>query len=361
MTAPLPLLLPIPDPIVMRMPLFHRVWMGALAFALLLVGCGPDIDDAPPLPSRTEQAMALLPANARFAGMLDLQDLQQNGGLSFSSDRGITVRFLDSDLTFNPLSAEQQTHLQAFIDATGFEPGTDLHAAYVAGDSTRPQAVLLAAAFDRERLTDQLLSEFETRLDTTVHRGTPVFRLRMNDGPALQFALMNDGWMALSDNTTLLHTLIDRSLDAAPTSADDAMMPLVTALGGRGGAWFTLRDLPTQRVTQSADEQRLARLARAVRDAGTALAFTQEGVSGTVLLTTDQDPADLADVVRGVVSTFKLSEELSPEQKELLDRVTVTDAGGSVWITFEVPQETLARLLIQSIRGRGGERLTVVR
>jgi hypothetical protein len=312
--------------------------------------------------------MTLLPADARFAGMLDVQNLQQNGGLSFSSQRGITVQFLDSDVTFNPLSAEQQNRLQAFIEATGFEPGSDLHAAYVAGDSTQPQAVLFAAAYDRDRLASRLVARFGTRLDTTSYRETPIMRLRpeddenrAQDGAPLQFALMRDGWMALSSDTSRLHAIIDRSLADGAADAP-SMMPLVSALGGRGGAWMALRDLPNQRMAQSANEQRLAQLARAVRDAGMALSFRRDGVDGTILLTTDQDPADVADVVRGAISTIKLQSELTSEQENLLDRISVTEAGGDrVWVTFDVPQETLARVLIQSMRGEQRGALTMAR
>lgn len=353
----------------MRTALTRSLWAIPLAALLLVAGCGPSVDDAPPLPTRTEQAIALLPSDARFAGMLDLQDLQENGGLSFTSERGITVQFLDSDVTFNPLSAEQQDRLEAFIEATGFEPGSDLHAAYVAGDSTQPQAVLLAASYERDRLTSVLVEQFDGRLDTTSYQGAPILRLRAEDEDVssssdtpLQFALLDDGWMALSADTPRLRAIIDRSLAADAPSDAPSMMPLVTRLGGRGGAWIAVRDLPSQRMAQSAGEQRLARLARAVRDAGMALSFRPDGVDGTILLTTDQDPSDVADVVRGALSTLKLQSNLTTEQEELLDRITVIKAGDErVWVTFDVPQETLARILIQSMRDGDGGRLTMAR
>ncbi|NBB73554.1 MAG: hypothetical protein GVY35_07750 [Bacteroidetes bacterium] len=331
-----------------------RIWIVASALLLIATGCGPDVTDAPPVPARTEQAMALLPADARFAGMLDLQDLQANGGISFSSERGITVRFLDSDLTFNPLSAEYQERLQAFIEATGFEPGRDLHAAYVAGDTTRPRSVLLAADVDRTRLVDQLTKSFASRLDTTSYRGVPMMQLQAEgDDIPLQFALLNDGWIALSPDAQALRATVDRSLNAASEPTGDAMAPLVEAIGGRGGAWLTLRDLPTQRLMQSADDQRLSQLAGAVRDVASALRFTPDGVAGTALLTTDRDAGDIADVVRGAVSTVKMNQQLTEEQRQLLDQITVTDATGQVWIEFSLSQETLARLLIQSMQSRG--------
>lgn len=335
--------------------LLHRGWTILGAALLLIVGCGPDVTDSPPVPARTEQAMALLPADAQFAGMLDLQDLQDNGGISFSSERGVTVRFLDSDLTFNPLSTDQQERLQAFIEATGFEPGSDLHTAYVAGDSTRPRSILLAAEVDRERLVQQLLDTFGTRLDTTTYRGTPIVRLQTDAlDNALRFALLDDAWIALSSDIAPLRSTIDRSLATTSTPPDDhAMTPLVRAVGGRGSAWLALRDLPTQRLAQSADDRRMNQLARAVRDVASALHFGADGVAGTVLLTTDQDASDLADVVRGLVSAVKMNEEVSDEQRQLLDQITVTAAGGEVWIEFSVPQETLARILIQSMRGEG--------
>jgi len=341
--------------------LLHRDWIFLGTVLLLVAGCGPDVTESPPVPARTEHAMALLPADAQFAGMLDLQDVQEKGGISFSSERGLTVRFLDSDLTFNPLSDEQQERLQEFIDATGFEPGTDLHAAYVVGDSTRPRAILLAAAMNRDQLVQQMLNTFSTRLDTTTYRGAPILQLRTEAGEStLQFALLDDAWIALSSDRATLQATINRALDSPSAPSDDhAMMPLVRAMGGRGGAWLALRDLPSQRLAQSANDQRMNQLARAVRDAASALRFEADGVAGTVLLTTDQEAADLADVVRGVVSAVKMNQEITAEQRQLLDQITVTAADGQVWITFNVPQETLARILIQSMRG--GSRFVVSR
>lgn len=334
--------------------MLRRGWILLGIVLLLVTGCGPDVTESPPVPARTEQAMALLPADARFTGMVDLQDVQENGGISFSSERGITVRFLDSDLTFNPLSAEQQERLQDFIDATGFEPGTDLHTAYVAGDSMRPRSILLAAEMNRERLLQQLLDTFSTRLDTTTYRGAPIVQLRTEASEnTLQFALLDDNWIALSPDITTLEATIDRSLESPSASPDEysAMMPLVRAVGGRGGAWLALRDLPSQRLAQSADDQRMNQLARAVRDVASALHFEADGVAGTVLLTTDQNAADLADVVRGLVSAVKMNQDITEEQRQLLDQVTVTPTDGQVWIAFNVSQETLARILIQSVRG----------
>ena len=337
------------------MPLapLSRIWVLASAALLFMTGCGPDVTNAPPVPARTQQAMTLLPAEAAFAGMLDLQDLQENGGISFSSERGVTVRFLDSDLAFNPLSAEQQERLQAFIDATGFDPGRDLLAAYAAGDSTRPRTILLATQMDRDRLVEQLVDSFGARIDTASYREAPILRLQVDraDVP-IQFALMDDGWVALSSDPAVLRATIDRS--QAPSAPSGRAMPsLVDAIGGRGGAWLTLRDLPSQRLALSAGDDRLNQLARAVRDVASALRFEADGVAGTVLLTTDQNARDVADVVRGAISTVKMNQELSAEQRQLLDQIRVTDATGQVWIEFTVPQETLARLLIQSVQSRG--------
>lgn len=345
----------------MRFMSLYPVWM-LLGAVLALAGCGPDVSDAPPVPERTQRALALLPADAQYAGMLDLQALQARGGIAFSSERGVTVRFLDSDLTVNPLSAEQQSRLQAFVEATGFEPGTDLHAAYMASDAARSRTLLLAADVDRARLVDELLATFERRLDTTSYRGAPILRLRDDDGAAqVQFALLDAGWMALSDDTPALRATIDRSLDAPSEASDRALQPLVDAVGGRGGAWLTLRDLPSQRIASSTGDARMNQLARAVRDIGSALQFTPDGVVGTVLLTTDQDAGDVADVIRGAISAVKMNQELTEEQRTLIDEVTVTPARGQVWIQFTVPQETLARLLIQSMRSGGGPSFIVAR
>ena len=342
----------------MSQALSSRLVLFGCALLLLVTGCGPE--EPPPVPTRTEQAMALFPDNARFVGMVDLQDLQTNGGIAFSSERGVTVRFLDSDLTFNPLSTDQQARLQAFIEATGFEPGTDLHAAYAIGDSLQgPPAILLAAEVNSEKLVDHLLTEFENRVDTSSYRGTPLVRLRdTGQEPGLRFALLHNGWIAVSPDPADLRAIVDQSLDNGAPSPDDATPELVAQVAGRGGAWLVARDLSTQRAARSADDRRVQQVAQAVRDVATALNFEGDGITGTVLLTTDRDAGDLASVVRGLISAGKLREGLTEEQRRLLDKVTVIDQEGQVWIHFEADQETLARLLIETMQSdqRGGRR-----
>lgn len=298
--------------------------------------------------------MALFPEDARFAAMLDVQALQRDGGIAFSSERGITIRFLDSDVTFNPLSAEQQTRLEGFIEATGFEPGEDLHAAYVASDSLDDPSFLLAVEADRERLTEHLLAEFDGRIDTTTYRDTPLLTLRPDDADrsALRLALLDDAWIALATDTATLRAMIDRARDDAPASSDRAMAEMVTQIGGRGGAWVIARDLPTQHLGDVSDEQRVHQLARAVRDAAAAFDFAGDGVHGTVLLTTDRDPGDLGDVVRGLISAVKMNGDLTEEQRQFLDRVTVSERGGSVWVDFDMDENTMARLLLQTMQAR---------
>lgn len=325
---------------------------------LLLTGCRAD-GEAPPVPARTEQAMALLPPHARVAGMVDLQDLQNNGGIAFSSERGITVRFMDSDVTFNPLSAEQQDRLDTFIAATGFEPGTDLHAAYAASDSLYGQTFLLAADVDRDRLLDELEAELDDRIATTPYRSVSIVTVAGPvEGDAFSFAMLDDGWIALSANRDAVEAIVDRARDDDATTPS-ALSPLVQQVAGRGGAWAIARRLPAQQMARSPDDRRLRQLVQGVRDAATALHFEGDGVTGTVLLATDRDPGDLADVVRGLVSAVKLRETLTEEQRHFLDRVRVTERSGYVWVDFNVDQATLARLLIETMQSPNRAATTV--
>lgn len=321
-----------------------------LALTLTIVGCRGDAP--PPLTPSAQEAARVLPSDARLITRLDLNNLQQQTGLALSSERGVTLRFLDSDITFNPLSTKAQHRLQAFIDATGFDPASDLESIYVAmpSDSAEARGAGFAIRVDmnRSQLEDYLASQDSLVAHDASYRNTAIYRLRRGPDP-LQFALLSDRLIVAASNDGALRTMIDRYDGQAPTLANSSeqRQRLFAESVREGPLGLVAYDLPTQRLLQQTDaDSDLERIGQAVRDIVGTLDFTEDQVRGRLLLTTDRNASDVASVVRGAIAALKTDPDRSDAQRAMLDRVKVTDGDGTVTIQFDMKMEMLARMLL---------------
>ncbi len=325
----------------------------------LLGGCG---DDTPSLTSSAEEAARVLPADARFVTRLDLRTLQQNSGLTLSSERGITLRLLDSDVTFNPLSEATQSRLQAFIDATGFDPASDLESVYAAvpGDSSSPGDQSLGFAILADMNPDQLrayLADQDSLVsDGATYRDVPVYHLTTLGTRAPQFALLSDRLIAVAPTEAALHQMIDRYQGRTSTLADRTEgAHLFAESVHEGSIGMVAYDLGTQRLLQTVDQEdsnRFTRIGRAVRDVVATFDPQKERVHGRLLLTTDQNASDLADVVKGAIAAVKTGGDLSEAERAMLDRIQVSSRDDTVTITFDMEIEQLARWVFDQPRLR---------
>ena len=179
--------------------------LAALLLALgTLVGCGPN----PPAPSNsTLSALSVFPADVQTVSMIDLQRLKDDAGISFFGDRGVQLSVLDSDVVFDPLSREQRADVNAFIEASGFNPDTDLQSVYVgaspmADDASQAAPLLvLNAQFERDRLAESLLASTDRVTQVASDTDAPIFAFANRGDPEQatrrHFALLSDGRIAM--------------------------------------------------------------------------------------------------------------------------------------------------------------------
>lgn len=323
---------------------------GVLALAIAFTGCR---GDAPPaLSSSAQEASRVLPPDAQLITRVDLHDLQQNSGLTLSSERGITLRFLDSDVTFNPLSTENQRKLRTFIDATGFDPAADLQSVYAAAPSdsaeTSGAGFAIIANMNPSQLQAYLADQDSLVTQHETYRDVALYRLTADLREGLTFALLSDQLIVAAPNSTALHGMIDRYYGEGPTWTDspENRQRLFAESASEGPLGIVAYDLPTQRLLQQTDaESRIEKIGQAVRDVVGTLDVQDEKVRGRLLLTTDRNASDVASVVRGAVAALKTDADRSETQRALLDRIRVTDGDGTVTIRFDMETEQLVRML----------------
>ncbi len=335
----------------------------ALLFALgTLAGCGPN----PPEPSDdTLSALAVFPADVQSVSMVDLQRLKEDAGISFFGERGIQLTLLDSDFVFDPLSQEQRADLNAFIEASGFNPDTDLQSVYVAaspmGETVEMEAPLLVlnAQFERERLAASLADATDLVTPVDTDGDIPVFAFA-NEGRSANEARANDRRIALLNDRRIaigspadIDALLDRMQSGTggfDASADDR--ELIGYASANNAAWSVLLRMPEQMgdIGEMIDgdastwQERMARVATVTQQAGMGVSLTSEDVQARITLVAGENASDVRSVLRGLASGAQAYDDLSEQQRTFLQDLEINDTGRFVHVDMQTTQRALAEL-----------------
>ena len=365
-------------------------WMFLLVLAVGLTGCEPYMSMTDRIPAQTRTATALLPDAPRYAGMVDLETV--TGQVDAFGD----VSLADS------LRRTDNARLQAFLDATGMDPETDLKAVYGAvGDGSSFRAVVFAD-LTPDQMDRYLARAPEGSGRATTYRDVPVYRLvagsdaddGSHDADTLSLAFVDSGTLAVSKGAEGVETMVDRHLGEAGGLRDnDAYMTLVERVGHGTTAWLVGRDVletafedsaasssrPPEaseagvqqflsgwanRVLGVADTppafdgaagKKVKQLQSRVRDQAVSLTLTDETLDGEVYLTMrDEESAlNVVDVSKGAVAAVRLSDEKRDTLAgNLLDGVSIERDGPVVHVQFGVGREQLR----QTMQKTGTER-----
>ena len=336
--------------------------LAVLLIALgLLAGCGPN----PPEPSDdTLSALSVFPADVQSISMVDLQRLKEDAGISFFGERGIQLTLLDSDVVFDPLSREQRADLNAFIEASGFNPDTDLQSVYVAaspiGETVAMQAPLMVlnAQFERDRLAASLTdaSDLVTPVDTETNM--PVFTFANNsNGPrsdGRHIALLNDQRIAIGSAADIaqLPERMQSGTGGFEASADDR--ELIGYASADNAAWSVILKMPEQmdRVADMLDgdastwQERMARVATVTQQAGIGVSLTSEDVRARVTIAAGENARDVRSVLRGLASGAQSYSGISEQQRTFLQDMEIDDTGRFVHVDASATQRALAEMIL---------------
>lgn len=307
-------------------------------FALFVfAACEASLDapDEAALSLRTRTATEVLPADARYVGKIDLQAVQQNAHLD---------PFQEGPINLDNASGEAAARLQSFLDATGFDPQTDLREVYVAieeqNDVSTP-SLAIYAALDRARIADYVDGELADAFRKEDYRGVPFYTTREQD-EQMTFALANDELIVASPSADVVRAMVDRLADGGRAlKDDDGAMQLVRSASA-GDAWFVVRSIDAHTTTGTSE---MDAFGSAVQDVALSVRTVADGVEGDVVMNARAGVSadDLARLTKGAVAAMKSAAQ-DEAGVRALDNVRVQADGDVVRVDFSLDNATIAAI-----------------
>ncbi len=326
------------------MPRRLRLSMLPAALFLLctsLFGCEAPLDAPAALTLQTKSAAEVLPAGARYVGMMDVQAMQQNTAIN--------------PFEHEEFGGELAAQVEDLLASTGFDPRTDVQQVFVAATENGPDArpsLVVYATYDRDRLQSYVESRFADRLERSDYKGVTVYAAREGD-QSISFALATDEMVVASPDAAEVRAMIDRLGGNGRALRDDtATMAQIKTVAGGSSAWFIARgignDLSHAREDghpgdHDGSQKGFAQLGKAVEDVGVRVTVRPDGADGMFVLQprSGVDAEDVADLARGVIAAMKAGTEKNSEQLQALDQVSVRRRGDVVHVTFAVDNTAL--------------------
>ena len=310
--------------------------------AFVFVGCEANLD-APTgdLTLQTRDALAVLPADAAFAGMMNFRAMQSSAAVQ---------RATGNQFGMDALEGESKARFDEFVRLTGFNPEEDLERAYFAvtrADQHEHPAFVVYADFDRARLDAYIDDNVENDLRRTTYNDLPVY-LASEDGDTFGFALVNDEMLVAAEESAL-YAMLDRVASGqGGLQSDAAMMRLIERAAHPDHAWFAVRGLD-QRSTEDTHGHSLSGMVQAsgqLADAVISIGFESNGIDMQMAGTprSGANAGDLADLIRGSIAAMRATTGDDPEVYEMLDDIRVRESGNAVTVSAFVDADVLAQM-----------------
>jgi hypothetical protein len=300
--------------------------------ALALSGCG-DSFAAPGVANSAQatEALALLPGDADVVGMVNLAAARDSDALEAAlGGTGLGM-----------VSGRGSEDFDAFVRMTGFSPAEDLDRVYLAategpGGGEGRAAFVAYGRFDRDRIARYIADQDEAgEVEQTEIDGYPVYFAAEDEGPRPGVAFVSDRMVLAGDEATL-RAMIGR-IGATDATADAELQALLDRVAYPDGAWFAARGLDRMGPGNGA-------AAQAAEGVVVSMAFEDGGVPVRAFVVTRPDASedDVADLIRGGVSTAKMGMKDEPATLDVLDGVEVEAQDDGVAVQARLTSAFLA-------------------
>lgn len=341
----------------------YALVIGSALFLLLLLamlsGCTSDMQEPVSLTAEAKRATDLLPANSSYVMMMDLKHVREN---SPEGDRMFS-KLMDQ-------AGEERARFRDFVDATGFDPKTDLNRVYLSSgqDAEAEKAtVLLYGNFDAEKIRSYVEANASGDVRISTEGDATLFTLlpdAMKDADMKDADLPEDGpTLAIASRelailsgmrSTVTETLDRLNNGGQGLSSNDAVMPLVRRAANGQSMWVVTANLPDTDIDEvdaqslEGNQRKMAQVAKAVKDVSASFSFTDGGELDAVFhMNTQKDAAasDVADLIRGLAAAARQSKSSFKDFESALDNLDVQEFDESVQVSTRVSRSSMETMM----------------
>ncbi len=302
----------------------------AAGLLLAVSGCESTGVSFERLSAHTQAAMDVLPADAIFVGMVDVNELGENQELSIEHALMMT----------DELEGEARARVDDFLRTTGFDPAKDLQSVYVAARDEDDAVVVANAQFDMERLIE-FLDQNLTDARKSTYRDLTIYSVDGEENGAI--GLAGESMIIAASDVRDVEQALDHILDGTKgLSGNASVMDLVGKVSG-GGAWVVVSEIP---AIGPGNGDEMSRALASVSKIAVSVSPGSDDVRTTTYLipSSGTSVSDLSDLVKGFVAVLKLEARDNAEAFALLDAVEIRSGNGEVRIDAEVPTDTFKKI-----------------
>lgn len=312
--------------------------------ALILTGCENQLEAPNTLTLQTKNAVEILPANVQVVGMVDVQAMHGNTSLfPHGAD----------EFSFDDLGGELGARIQAFLEATGFDPMQDVQHIYVAMTEGRTEPipnVVAYASFDQDRMENYIDQNLDQEVTRSDHNGVTVYRAHQKE-ESMFFALAAESMVVASTEVGAVHAMLDRLAEEGHALEDDAeTIDLITLVSQGSSAWMVARNVgnhvPQHAMSGKALEKSAQQIGQAIRDLAISFTVEEDGADATVILTPADrvNTDDVETLTKGFIAALKAAPDTDEVRLRFLDEMKVNTKGEAVRVSFFVDSATATSL-----------------
>ncbi len=248
----------------------------------------------------------------------------------------------------------EEVSLNRFIEATGFDPRTDLSELIVASNDPDRKGNGLAMA--RGRFDAARIQSFARQEGTQIiqHLGVDILAGRDKSG---SIAVL-DGTTAIAGDVESVRAAIERHKQGGASPLDAAMLARIASLSTRYDAWMISPSVP-RLAGHIADPQiggaMRGNLVEAVESVVGGVKFAAGAVElmAEAGMRSEKDAAAMVDVVRFLAGLIQLNsgkDARAGELAKLLDRMQLSSSGNQFRMQLIVPDDFLDKLVAPASR-----------
>ncbi len=297
---------------------------------LIFAGCENQLEVSPEVSVNTKNALELLPSDAVMVGMVNPTRMNENPYLREMQEKAFSLQ---------DVSDEMDANVQDFLDATGFDPLTDVKELYLSVGKDEQATFAVYANIRADKFEEFAVQHMGDDLEKTSYNGITIFG---SDDFYVAFA--NDELMVGASSRPGIESTLDRLASDSPgLAADEKVNDLVRKVKTTA-SWFVAKDIKAAGISsESNSDAEMDVLLHAISSAAFGIDAERDGIAVRAILTPAESTtaSDVASLTKGALAGMRGAAKNDEHAFRMLDDVEVRRSNGVVSVESFVPNAYL--------------------